>query len=82
MEKEEDFWIIVVEIEKVIILIVEDIDSNFDLLNVILGRKYCLVCVRDGMEVVIMYDEVNLDLILMDIKMFNLDGLEVIRIIR
>lgn len=39
-EKEEDLRTTAVETEKATILIAEDTDSNFDLLNAILGRKY------------------------------------------
>ena len=64
------------------ILIAEDTDSNYDLLNAILGKQYRLVRAHDGIEVVTMYDEVKPDLILMDIKMPNLDGFEATKIIR
>lgn len=58
------------------ILVAEDTDSNFDLLEAILGKEHRIIRAHDGMEVVTMFDEVKPDLILMDIKMPNLDGLE------
>ena len=64
------------------ILIAEDTDSNYDLLNAILKKNYNLTRARDGMEVVMMFEEVKPDLILMDIKMPNLNGLEATKIIR
>ena len=64
------------------ILVAEDTDSNFDLLEAILGKDHRLIRAHDGMEAVTMFDEVKPDLILMNIKMPNLDGLEATKIIR
>lgn len=47
-EKEEDLRATAAGTEKATILIAEDTDSNFDLLNAILGRKYHLVRAKDG----------------------------------
>lgn len=70
------------DVKPACILVAEDTDSNFDLLEAILGKKHQLIRAHDGMEAVIMYDEVKPDLILMNIKMPNLDGLEATKIIR
>lgn len=64
------------------ILIAEDNDSNFDLLKAILGKTYKLFHAHNGIEAVTLFEEISPDLILMDIKMPDLDGLEATKIIR
>ena len=64
------------------ILVAEDTDSNYILIKAILGRIYHLERAKDGMEAVTMFEELHPDLILMDMKMPNLGGLDATRIIR
>ena len=64
------------------ILIAEDNDSNFILMTYILKKFYEYDRARNGQEAVDMVEKNNYDLILMDIKMPVLDGMEATRLIK
>lgn len=64
------------------ILIAEDVLSNFLLLKKILEKDYHILHALDGQEAIDMFHKYSPDLILMDIKMPNLDGWEATHIIR
>lgn len=64
------------------ILVAEDVDSNFVLIKNMIGKDYTLLWTKDGFEAVEMYKQFQPDLILMDIKMPRMGGLEATRIIR
>ena len=58
------------------ILIAEDNDSNYILMTYILKRYYHFLRAKNGQEAVEAADKGGVDLILMDIKMPVMDGLE------
>jgi len=58
------------------ILVAEDNDSNYILMTYILKRSYQYQRARNGQEAVEMADKGGVDLVLMDIKMPVMDGLE------
>ena len=67
-----------------LILIAEDDDSNFRLLNAIIGKKCEILWAKNGLEALRLYKE-NSDkirLILMDLKMPGMDGFEATSAIR
>lgn len=64
------------------ILIAEDTDSNYLLLSIILRKKFQLVRALNGKEAIDLFLKERPELILMDLKMPVMDGLEATRTIR
>ena len=64
------------------ILIAEDNDSNYLLMTYILKKHYELMRAKNGQEAVSMVLADDLPLVLMDIKMPVMDGLEATRLIK
>ncbi len=64
------------------ILVAEDNDSNYILMNYILKKHYEYFRARNGQEAVELAESEKPDLILMDIKMPIMDGMEATRQIK
>ena len=64
------------------ILVVEDIESNFAQLNILLKKEYTILWVRDGQEAINSFIREKPDLILMDIRMPVMDGIQATEKIR
>lgn len=68
--------------QNITILVAEDTDSNFKLIEAMIGRTFKLTRAHNGLEAVSMFFELKPDLVLMDIKMPELSGLDATALIR
>ena len=64
------------------ILVAEDNDSNFILMSYILKKDYQYERAKNGQEAVDMIEAGGFDIVLMDVKMPLMDGLEATKIIK
>ena len=64
------------------ILVAEDEESNFELVRIVLHKRYRLLRAHNGIEAVTINEDEHPDLILMDIRMPEMDGLDATRIIK
>lgn len=65
-----------------LILVAEDEDNNYELVKVVLSKRYRLLRAHNGIEAVTFSEDEHPDLILMDIRMPEMDGLDATRIIK
>ena len=64
------------------VLVAEDEESNYELVRIVLQKRYNLLRAHNGIEAVMMNEEEHPDLILMDIRMPGMNGLDATRIIK
>ena len=64
------------------ILVAEDEDHNYELVKIVLQKRYKLLRARNGIEAVTINEDEKPDLILMDIRMPGMNGLDATRIIK
>lgn len=64
------------------ILVAEDNDSNYLLMSYILKKNYELIRAENGREAVNIVESEPVDLVLMDLKMPVMDGLEATQLIK
>jgi CheY-like chemotaxis protein len=64
------------------VLVAEDEESNYELVRIVLQKRYRLLHARNGIEAVTMNEDEKPDLILMDIRMPEMNGLDATRIIK
>ena len=70
------------EMNQKTILVAEDEDSNYELVKIVLQKRFRLLRAHNGIEAVNLNEDEHPDLILMDIRMPEMNGLDATRIIK
>ena len=65
-----------------LILVAEDEDSNFELVRIVLSKRYRLLRAVNGIAAVTLCEDEQPNLVLMDIRMPGMNGLDATRIIK
>ena len=65
-----------------LILVAEDEDSNFELVKIVLSKRYRLLRAHNGIEGVPYCEEERPNVVLMDLRMPDMNGLDATRIIK
>lgn len=65
-----------------LILVAEDEDNNYELVKVVLAKRYRLLRAHNGIEAVTICEDEHPELVLMDIRMPDMNGLDATRIIK
>ncbi len=65
-----------------LVLVAEDEDSNYELVKIVLQKRYRLMRACNGVEAVTMCEDEHPSLVLMDVRMPDMDGLDATRIIK
>ena len=65
-----------------LILVAEDEDSNYELIKIVLQKRYRLLRACNGIEAVTLCEDEHPSLVLMDVRMPGMNGLDATRIIK
>ena len=65
-----------------LVLVAEDEDSNYELVRIVLAKRYRLMRAHNGIEAVTICEDEHPDLVLMDMRMPDMGGLDATRIIK
>lgn len=68
--------------EMKLVLVAEDEECNYELIQSVLNNRYRVIRARNGIEAVTLNEEEHPNLILMDIRMPEMNGLDATRIIK